>query len=65
VTEQRARANTHKREGHLNFQVSLPAELVDRLNAICEQRMVGRNIVVVRAVEFFLDKLEAQVWTGD
>ena len=38
----------------------LPADLVARLDAVCSERMIGRNLVITRAIEQFLPTLEAQ-----
>jgi predicted transcriptional regulator len=38
-----------------DLHVRLPAELTDRLDRFCNQRVVSRAYVVARAVEAFLD----------
>lgn len=41
----------------VHVTVKLPRELVDRLDAECEARVVGRRLVVAKAIESFLDQL--------
>lgn len=35
----------------------LPRSLVARLDQVCDERVVGRNLIVTKAVEEFLDRL--------
>jgi len=44
----------------IDTSVRLPADLVARLDAVCSERMIGRNLVITRAIEQFLPTLEAQ-----
>jgi len=40
-----------------SITVRLPDALVARLDAACDERVVGRNLIVTRAVEHYLDRL--------
>jgi predicted transcriptional regulator len=42
----------------VSTNVSLSVELRDRLDAFCDRRVVGRNLVVERALVEFLDRIE-------
>ena len=37
--------------------VRLPPDLLARLDAVCEERVVSRNLVITKALERFLDSL--------
>lgn len=41
----------------ISTSLRLPRDLADRLDAIAEERLVGRNLLIVRAIEEFLDVL--------
>lgn len=41
------------------ISVRLAPELVQRLDALCEQRMIGRNLIVARAIARLVDELAA------
>lgn len=41
----------------VQISVRLTPELVRRLDEVCEQRMIGRNLLISKAVENMLDRL--------
>lgn len=49
-----------QREGFTNLTSSLPTAIVDRLDNQCKLRVVGRNLIIVRALDEYLTRLEAQ-----
>ena len=44
----------------MQFQVNLPVALVKRLETTAEQRMVGRRLIVERALTHYLDHLDGE-----
>lgn len=42
-----------------SIQVTVPFDLVDRLDVVCARLMIGRPLVVARAVAAMVDHLEA------
>lgn len=45
------------REDRASTAIRLPRSLLARLDVVCDERMVGRNLVITRAIEMFLDQL--------
>lgn len=44
-----------------DIHVRIPPELLDRLNRVADTRVVSRSVLVERAVEYYLDALDAQL----
>lgn len=45
------------KEKRMSTAVRLPESLLVRLDMECDARCVGRNLIVTRAIEFYLDNL--------
>lgn len=41
-----------------SINVNLPADLLKRLNAVCEANLIGRRLVIQRAIESVVADLE-------
>lgn len=48
-----------QRDGFTNLTSSVPTSIVDRLDEQCKARVVGRNLILTRALDEYLTRLEA------
>ena len=46
-----------RRDGERELKVRVPVELGERLRVAAEERVVSQNLLVVKAIEFYLERL--------